>query len=48
VVQEAALPGLEDIGSGLRTARLMLAHVDDAFDGKEGPDETTDDEEDEG
>ena len=48
VVQEAALPGLEDIGSGLRTARLMLAHVDDAFDGKERPDEATDDEEEEG
>jgi hypothetical protein len=48
VVQVAALPGLEDIGSGLRTARLMLAHVDDAFDEKERPDEATDDEEDEG
>ena len=37
VVQEAAVPGLEDIGSSLRTARLMLAHVDDSFDGKAPP-----------
>lgn len=34
VVQEAALPGLQDIASGLRTARLMLAHVDEVFEGK--------------
>jgi hypothetical protein len=50
VVQEAALPGLEDIGSGLRTARLMLAHVDNAFDGKVTPvaEDGEEDEEDEG
>lgn len=33
VVQEASLPGLEDIGSSIRHARVMLDHVDEAFDG---------------
>lgn len=34
VIQEASLPGLEDIGSSLRVAQSMLKHVDDVFDGK--------------
>lgn len=34
VVQEASLPGLEDIGSSIRIAQSMLKHVNDAFDGK--------------
>lgn len=45
VVQEAALPGLEDIGSSLRTARLMLANVDAAFDGEASSDEETEEDE---
>lgn len=46
VVQEASLPGLQDIGSSLRVARSMLSHVDDAFDGKSASDD--EDEEDDG
>lgn len=38
VVQEAALPGLEDIASSLRTARKMLVHVDAVFAGKASAD----------
>ena len=34
VVQEASLPGLEDIGSSYRHATMMLKHVDDSFAGK--------------
>jgi hypothetical protein len=46
VVQEASLPGLEDIASSFRHARTMLAHVDEAF---ENPRPAEDgDEEDEG
>ena len=48
VVQEAALPGLEDIASGLRTARLMLARVDAAFDGNAEDGDGEPDAEDEG
>ncbi len=49
VIQEAALPGLEDIGSGLRTARAMLSNVDAAFSGERtAPTETTGEEDEEG
>jgi hypothetical protein len=44
VVQQASLPGLEDIGSSVRHARTMLAHVDDAFSGKAAPEAEDDDE----
>lgn len=32
VVQQGSLPGLQDIGSSLRTAESMLKHVDAAYD----------------
>ena len=44
VVQEASLPGLEDIGSSYRHATLMLQHVNDSFDGKTARPEQGDEE----
>jgi len=47
VVQQASLPGLEDIRGSLRHARIMLGHVDDAFEGR-GVSSRGDEEEDDG
>jgi hypothetical protein len=42
VVQQASLPGLEDIGSSLRHALVMLEHVDDSFAGRGSAEEPED------
>jgi hypothetical protein len=44
VVQEASLPGLEDIGSSVRHARTMLNHVDDAFENPSPADDSGEEE----
>lgn len=37
VVQQTSIPGVEDVALNVRLARLMLQHVNDAFDGKKAP-----------